>query len=268
MKTIVFLSTVIMSIFTTSPLYANTAIAEPDSINEESQDTTALMLDEVVVVANKNIVKVDGSRMKISISGTPYSSLGSAIQLMENLPGMMPGASGPTVIGKGLPTYYIDGREVKELSELQTLQSSDIKTIEIERNPGVEYGAYTNSVVLITTKKSIRDFLFLGVGAMGALQRHLSGAAYFTSRFKKNSFSSSLTYRYAVVTTENRETYTRDIFHNDAPPFTLTQHRNLPHHQWVHNLNYIAEWRINRSNLLGLPVLERSPAPSFLSRKA
>ena len=57
------------------------------------------------------------------------------------------------VIGKGTPIYYINGRKVQDISELQNLSSHDIKNVEVITNPGAQYDSQTNAVVRINTLK-------------------------------------------------------------------------------------------------------------------
>jgi hypothetical protein len=57
------------------------------------------------------------------------------------------------VFGRGTPVIYINGRKMQDQMELQRLQPSDIKNIEVISNPGARYDASVKSVIRITTKK-------------------------------------------------------------------------------------------------------------------
>ena len=62
-------------------------------------------LDEFVVKGNKKIVKNEGPKTTILISGTPYGNYLDLTSMLNHLPGMMPSGSGPEVIGAGTPIF-------------------------------------------------------------------------------------------------------------------------------------------------------------------
>lgn len=104
MKKQLLIPILFLSVFITS--YAK----EPDSVSSNT-------VSDVVVTAYKDYVKMEGPVITITISGSPYSGFQDFINMLENLPGMSPSASDPTVIGAGLPIYFVDGREIKDNSE-------------------------------------------------------------------------------------------------------------------------------------------------------
>ena len=57
------------------------------------------------------------------------------------------------VFGRGTPLILIDNRKVRDASELQLLQSDNIKSIQIITMPGAEYGSTIRSVIKIQTKQ-------------------------------------------------------------------------------------------------------------------
>lgn len=54
---------------------------------------------------------------------------------------------------QGTPLFYINGRKVRDLSELEQLKSEDIKSIRVITNPESKYDASVGSVVLIQTRR-------------------------------------------------------------------------------------------------------------------
>ena len=58
------------------------------------------------------------------------------------LPGVLKKQDGTLeVLGKGVPLIYINNRKVRNLDELDRLNSENIKQVELITNPGAEYGA-------------------------------------------------------------------------------------------------------------------------------
>jgi len=218
---------------------------QTDSIDQKQQ------LDELVVKGRKEIVRNEGPRTIVTISGTPYANYDNAAMMMENLPGMAPSPAGTTVIGAGVPVYYVNGREIKNFLEIKAIEPSNIKTVEINRLPGVEYGVGVPAVVLITLKKSINDYVNLKVGASATQRRRFSDNLYMTSSLKYKNFSTSLNVDYSDWRSELKESYIRNVYDNDKVS-TYTQSRDLQNYNSGPAINYIAEYKLGERSLLGL----------------
>lgn len=61
------------------------------------------------------------------------------------------------MLGKGKPIVYINGRQVRDPSELDQLASSDIKSVDVVTSPGARYDSSVNAVIRITTVTPVGD---------------------------------------------------------------------------------------------------------------
>ncbi len=61
------------------------------------------------------------------------------------------------MFGRGDAIIYINGRLVRNSSEVGQLASSDIKEVQVINNPGAQYGADVNAVIKIVTKKPVGE---------------------------------------------------------------------------------------------------------------
>ncbi|MBR5102384.1 MAG: carboxypeptidase-like regulatory domain-containing protein, partial [Muribaculaceae bacterium] len=113
----------------------------------------ATLLNEVVVKAVIPTHKLTAEGIKTDVDGTLLSKVGSANDVLENLPGVQKKNDGIEVFGKGTPLIYINGRELRNKNELEQLKSEDIKSVELITNPGAKYKADVESVILIKTKR-------------------------------------------------------------------------------------------------------------------
>ena len=113
----------------------------------------ATMLGEVVVKATRPVFKLTTEGIKTHVDGTLLSRVGTASDVLQNLPGVQQKADGIEVFGKGTPLIYINGREMRNKSELDQLKSDDIESVELITNPGAKYKADVESVILIKTKR-------------------------------------------------------------------------------------------------------------------
>lgn len=113
---------------------------------------SSLMLNEVVVKGHKQLYSVSKEGMEIDIARTPLSKLGSATDVLEHVPGLVKKNGDYEVFGKGKPIIYINGRQLRNSTELESLNSSDILNIEMITSPGAKYDASTPVVIKIKTK--------------------------------------------------------------------------------------------------------------------
>jgi hypothetical protein len=116
-------------------------------------------LNEVVVTARIPPFRsgVNGGVIA-SVSSTLLSSVGTASDVLQRMPGVIAEEGKITVFGKGVPIVYINHRKVRDMSELERLESSEISTVELITNPGAKYDAEGRAVLLIKTRSRMDGF--------------------------------------------------------------------------------------------------------------
>ena len=120
-----------------------------------------LALDEVVVNGTRPISKITSSGVETIVANTVLSDMGSGNDVLKRIP-MVTGDDGEfEVFGRGKARIYINNREVRDPSELDNLNSTDIQNVEVISNPGSRYDATVSAVINIkTTKKQGDGFSF------------------------------------------------------------------------------------------------------------
>ena len=113
----------------------------------------AAMLGEVVVKGVCPTYKLTTEGIKTDVDGTLLSKVGTATEVLGNLPGVQKKGTSVEVFGKGTPLIYINGRQMRNDSELAQLSSENIQSVELITNPGAKYKADVESVILIKTKR-------------------------------------------------------------------------------------------------------------------
>lgn len=111
------------------------------------------MLGEVVVKSSlpKTILKNGG--MTTTVVGSVLEKAGTMENLLDRIPNVSAQNGSIKVFGRGEPVIYINGRQMRDKSELDRLHSDNIKSVEVITNPGARYAASTKAVIRITTKK-------------------------------------------------------------------------------------------------------------------
>ncbi len=133
---------------------------------EEENEALVRELQEVVVTARNGATKLEGSTLVTTIPGTAFSDLGTALDVLGQLPMMKADGATVSVIGKGNVEIYIDGRLMRDASELQQILSTNLQKVELLMAPGAEYASTTDAVLKITTRRNFGS----GLSVMDRLQ--------------------------------------------------------------------------------------------------
>lgn len=131
--------------------------------------TATMMLDEAVVVGRRPTYSLKQGTLTTNVENTLLSSLGTANDVLKRVPGLQINDGDVTVFGKGTPLIYINGRQVRDLSELEQLNSKEIAKVELITNPGAEYDAEVKAVLRIKTVKPVGEGI--GGSVRTALQK-------------------------------------------------------------------------------------------------
>ena len=118
-------------------------------------------LMEIVVKGNLPNTRLKGNAMITRIEGTSLASSGTLGEMLVKVPGMTGSDESPEVLGKGAPLIYVNGRLLRDASELKRLRSEDIRDVEVINNPGAQYDATVRAVVRIHTRRQQGDGLSL-----------------------------------------------------------------------------------------------------------
>ena len=137
-------------LFAVSLFFAMAANAQ----NQEPTDSLTRELQEVVVNAKQPATKLVGTTLVSTIPGSNLADLGTALDVLAQLPMIKVQDNTVSVIGKSDIEIYIDGRPLRDEQELQQLHSSNMKKVELLMAPGAAYESTTGAVLKITTRRS------------------------------------------------------------------------------------------------------------------
>ena len=150
--------------------------------------TDTKMLGEVVVKSSlpKTILKNGG--MTTTVAGSVLEKAGTMEHLLDRIPNVSAQNGNIKVFGRGEPDIYINGRQVRDRSELDRLSSDNIKSVEVISNPGARYAASTKAVIRITTKKIKGDGFGFDATTEGSYdeKKNIGGYARLNMYYRKN----------------------------------------------------------------------------------
>ena len=165
-------------------------------ILEEDQ----LALDEVVVNGTRPISKITTSGVETTVANTVLSDMGSGNEVLKRIP-MVTGDDGEfEVFGRGKARIYINNREVRDPSELDNLNATDIKNVEVISNPGSRYDATVSAVINITTTKKQGDGLSFNARSSFYTWENNDYFNQLNTNYRKGSFDLFANIYYSNVT--------------------------------------------------------------------
>ena len=115
------------------------------------------MLSKAVVKGYLPKTVIKGDAFVTPVENSILAEAGSANDVLEKLPGVISKDGEFEVIGKGAPIIYINGRLIRDNSELEQLSSKEIKSVDVVQNPGARYDATVKAVIRIQTVKRVGD---------------------------------------------------------------------------------------------------------------
>ena len=118
-------------------------------------------MQEVIVSAKQPATKLAGSTLVSTIPGSKLDELGTALDVLAQLPMIKVTDNAVSIIGKSNVEIYIDGRPMRDEMELQHLLSSNLKKVELLMAPGAAYESSTGAVLKITTRRNFVQGLSL-----------------------------------------------------------------------------------------------------------
>lgn len=197
--------------------------------NQEATDSLARELQEVIVTARQPATKLVGSTLVSTIPGTNLADLGTALDVLAQLPMIKVTDNSISVIGKSNIEIFIDGRPMRDELELRQLLSSNLKKVELLMAPGADYESTTGAVLKITTRRnfvkglsltdqflidrrrkwSVLDYLNLSY-RVGDWEIFVNGTVNHNNSIAKGSTTNTLVF-------DGKETIVGSTQHNNYP---------------------------------------------------
>lgn len=110
-----------------------------------------------VVKGNRPTYQQTSEGIVTNVSGTVLGKLGTAEEALAYVPMLRKTDKGYEVFGKGTPIIYINGKRLRDLTELDRLRAGDIKDVTLVTAPGSEYDTTAQAVLKIRTVPKASD---------------------------------------------------------------------------------------------------------------
>lgn len=214
--------------------------------------TDPIQLGEVVIAAKQPLVKMKAEKLVIHIRNTTLSDAGSVMEMLKRTPGIIPsGENSLRVPGRGEPLIIVDNQEIKNKDILQSIRSSDVASVEIDRMPSSAYAANVKAVIRIKTVQHLKDNLYLKIAHTLSANHKWSAQPSLQFKIKKGLLASMLTYGYSDMNHVIHEDYYKYIYHPDYTFSSLSQAKQTSNHQ-LHRILWGTDLDINKKNRIGI----------------
>lgn len=179
-----------------STLYRNTPASNLGTI---TLDLDTQLLDEVVIKASLPATRLRNDALVTNVQSGILARAGSASDVLSKIPGIMQKEKNTfEVFGKGAPLIYINGRQIRDLSELESLRSEDIKEVELITNPGAKYDSTVKAVIRIKTIKHQGDGFGFDLRSSYYQWKEADAIEEVKVNYRTNGFDFFGSYRYSI----------------------------------------------------------------------
>lgn len=164
------------------------SIADSFAQNQESTDSLKRTLNEIIVEAKQPATKLEGTMLVTAIAGSNLANLGTALDVLTQLPLIKVTDETVSITGKNNVEIYIDGRPMHDSFELQQILSSNLQKVELDMAPGAEYDSTTGAVLRIITQRNFFQGLSLSEQFQLQRRRKWSALDNLNISFRRGSF--------------------------------------------------------------------------------
>ncbi|OFX46954.1 MAG: hypothetical protein A2046_12785 [Bacteroidetes bacterium GWA2_30_7] len=232
--------------------YINFKIENNTNLDLGKLKVNSIKLNEVEIIAKKPVFKVENGNMIVNVKGTSIAEAGTLNDALKECPGItVDNSNNISIFGKGKPIIFINGKEIQSKEELEVLQSDNIKSIEINRNPSAEYAASTHAVIKIETIKLTKDILNISINNNTSINRKGGNNTGIDINNKKGKWTNFFSYKYAIFSTlDFKESNYKQTFNT-----TINQTENkdtILNYSNSNKLFFGSDYQINKKNVLGI----------------
>ncbi len=157
---------------------------------------TSYSLGEVTIKSSLPKISYTQGKAEIQVSNTSLAHLPTIQDILGRAPGVTSDANGISVIGRGTPEIYIDGKRVNSFSEVEMLQPQEIISFDVDKNPSARYAADITAVIRIKTKRGALAGIATQLYNTSLVSREYSDIAGLRANFSKGKFRGYLGYDY------------------------------------------------------------------------
>lgn len=216
-------------------------------------------LDEVSVVAQTPLVKVEIDKLTYNLKDDPESATSNLLDMLRKVPLITVDADDNVQL-KGGSNFkiYLNGKPSNMLASnptqvLKSMPANSIKDIEVITDPGAKYDAEgVGGIINIITDKRVDDGYVGSVGAGVDSRGGYNGNGYITLKYGKFGFTGNVNH-YKYVSPESESTFLRRDT-SDGRETTLSQNGLSGSEGRGNNMSGMISYEMDSLNLFSLSL--------------
>ncbi len=200
----------------------------PEQIILLQPDTT--LLNEVMIKSNLPRIRLRGDAVVATVQNTVLSKAGTANDVLKRLPAITGDNGNFSIFGKGKAKIYVNNRELRDVSELDLISSSNIKEVEIVYNPGADYDASIKAVIRIHIVRNTNNGLSFDVRSTFLQSENTNLRQQLNLNYRHKGWDIFETVKYEQYTYIQKSRITQKTFVD-----TLWTQKNELYGNWLSN---------------------------------
>lgn len=131
----------------------------------------SMTLGDVIVKSSLPKSKLKNGAVITTVAGSILEKTGNIYNLLDRIPNVTTQNGKINIFGIGEPVIYINGKKVRDNTELDRLNPDEISTVEVKQNPGAQYASNVKAVIRINTKKRTKDGFGFETRTLGKMMK-------------------------------------------------------------------------------------------------
>ena len=132
-------------------------LCDKDNVGTIRMHPDSYKLNGVEVKGQRPLVRMKDDAFVTTVEGSYLAKMGTGNDVLGQIPGVLRNGENIEVIGRGTPLIYINGRQMRNPSELDQLSSNQIKDVDVIMTPGAKYDATVKAVIRIKTIRPVGE---------------------------------------------------------------------------------------------------------------
>ena len=132
-------------------------LCDKDNVGTIRMHPDSYKLNGVEVKGQRPLVRMKDDAFVTTVEGSYLAKMGTGNDVLGQIPGVLRNGENIEVIGRGTPLIYINGRQMRNPSELDQLSSDQIKDVDVIMTPGAKYDATAKAVIRIKTIRPVGE---------------------------------------------------------------------------------------------------------------
>ena len=200
-------------------------LCDKDNVGTIRMHPESYKLNGVEVKGQRLLVRMKDDAFMTTVERSYLAKMGTATDVLDHIPGVIRNGGNIEVIGRGTPLIYINGRQMRNPSELDQLSSDQIKDVEVVMTPGAKYDATVKAVIRIKTIRPVGEGFSFNSRTVAGVNHYVYGLEELNMNYRTGGVDI-----FGMVEYENRRSRQTNDSRQDTYLQSYYQQNSLMHY--------------------------------------